>query len=677
MAVPSPSPTSTPDAEATIAAKVQSTVEAMAPSPTSTPVPTPTPTSTPTPAPTITPTPTPTDTPTPTPTNTPTPTPTNTPTPTPTNTPTPTPTNTPTSAPTNTPTPAPTNTPTPAPTNTPTPTPTNTPTPIPGDALSVADVVESVRAGVVRIAGTSGSGSGFVVDSDGYILTNEHVIAGQDRLTIVFDDGARLRARVVAYDSARDIALLKVDTTLSLIALPLAEEVREGEDVVALGYPLDLRDRMTATRGIVSAFRTFRGVAYVQTDAATNPGNSGGPLMNLSGEVVGMNTSVRREIQGRDFDAQGIGYAIKFDVLSSRLEILKSGVSSGPTSTPTPRATAPRAAFGPVSGSLEHDDDEFIPELDSRTDIVDSVVEATFIDTHSASGRAWSNGFLIRINSQRFHVVGISSDRQWFHYLRKGEPEDDQLVQEGSSANIRTGQDVENHIRVIAFGDTGWLFVNGGYEAELDLSGLVESGSVSLTGAWFTGHEHPGSSTRYADFTVRTLRRVYGPRDGSIEHDPDDGFIDTHRTSTSLADGIIEARFINPYSAQEGEWSSGFLFRYGPSGSNEFHALIVVDDGSWGHHLRTGDADSTQRLARETSPHISVSPLGSNHIRIISMGGEGWLFINGVYVDRLDLSGLLEAGDVSAVGSYFTGHGIAGKSTRFEEFTIWSAGDTR
>ena len=234
---------------------------------------------------------------------------------------------------------------------------------------------------------------------------------------------------------------------------------------------------MTTTRGIVSAFRTFGGVAYIQTDAAINPGNSGGPLLNLSGEVVGMNTSVRREIQGRDFDAQGIGYAIKFDVLSSRLEILKSGVSSGPTSTPTPRATAPRAAFGPVSGSLEHDDDEFIPQLDTMTNIVDSVVEATFIDTHSASGRAWSNGFLMRKSSPKFHLVVISSDRQWFHYLRKGEPEDDQLVQEGISSNIRTGQDAENHVRVIVSGDTGWLFVNGGYEAELDLSGLVESGS--------------------------------------------------------------------------------------------------------------------------------------------------------------------------------------------------------
>ena len=96
-----------------------------------------------------------------------------------------------------------------------------------------------------------------MVDSDGYILTNEHVIAGQDRLTIVFDDGARLRAQVVASDAARDIALLRVATTRQLTALPLATEVREGDEVVALGYPLDLRDRMTVTRGIVSAFRTF------------------------------------------------------------------------------------------------------------------------------------------------------------------------------------------------------------------------------------------------------------------------------------------------------------------------------------------------------------------------------------------------------------------------------------
>ena len=152
------------------------------------------------------------------------------------------------------------------------------------------------------------------------------------------------------------------------------------------------------------------------------------------------------------------------------------------------------------------------------------------------------------------------------------------------------------------------------------------------------------------------------PRSGAIDHDPDDGLIDTHRTLTSLSDGIIEARFFNPYSAQDGDWSSGFMFRQGAS--NEFHAVVVDDSGWWYHRLRTGDADSTQRLASRISSHISTSAFGSNHIRIIALGDEGWLFINGAYVDKLDLSGRLGSGIVSAVGSYFTGHGIAGKSTR-------------
>ena len=582
------------------------------------------------------------------------------------------------SPPTSTPTPrvpitVPTPTNTPSPTSSPTPAPMVSPTP--GAAQSIADVVERTRAGVVRIAGASGSGSGFVVDSAGHILTNEHVIEGAGRLAVVFDDGTRLTAQVVASDPARDIALLKVETTRRLTVLHLATSTREGEQVVALGYPLDLSDRITVTQGIVSSFRRFGDVDYVQTDAATNPGNSGGPLLNLRGEVVGMNTSVRREIQDREYDAQGIGFAIRYDVLSSRLPIMMSGASPAtpiPTHTPTPRVASPQSTFGPVSGSLEHDDDEFIPELDSRTNTVNLVVEATFIDTHSASGREWSTGFLIRQASQRFHVVVISSPgNYWSHYLRKGDPKDDQLVQDGISTNIRTGKNAENHVRVIALGNVGWLFVNGSYEAELDLSGLMESGSASLIGAWFEGDEHPGHSTSYSGFTVRTLRREYGPRDGSIDHDPESGLIDTQQTPTSLADGIIEARFFNPYSRQEGTWSSGFLFRDGTF--NEFHAVIIDHEGWWVHRLRTGNVESTQELAVGASTHISTSPSGSNHIRVIALGEEGWLFINGAYVEKLDLSGRLETGDVSAVGSYFTGDGIVGKSTRFEDFTIWSA----
>ena len=131
--------------------------------------------------------------------------------PSPTSTPSPTPTLTPTLTPT--PTVTPTHTPTP--TFTPAPTPTSTPIPTPTQvaSLSIADVVENTRDGVVRVVGPAGAGSGFVVDADGYILTNDHVIAGPGQLTVFFDHGARLTPQVIASDPARDIALLKVESS--------------------------------------------------------------------------------------------------------------------------------------------------------------------------------------------------------------------------------------------------------------------------------------------------------------------------------------------------------------------------------------------------------------------------------------------------------------------------------
>ena len=132
------------------------------------------------------------------------------------------------------------------------------------------------------------------------------------------------------------------------------------------------------------------------------------------------------------------------------------------------------------------------------------------------------------------------------------------MVRRDSSSAINTRGTATNHVRVVAAGGAGWLFVNDTYVAELDLSGLTASGSLRLLGAWFDGDETAGGVTPFQNFAVRPLGKVYGPTDGSIEH-ADDGFIDVHRTFTSMADGIIEARFFNPYSAQEGSWSSGFL----------------------------------------------------------------------------------------------------------------------
>ena len=188
--------------------------------------------------------------------------------------------------------------------------------PTPGERLSVADVVDKARPSVVRIVGSDGAGTGFVVDADGHIFTNYHVVEGQGRLTAVLHDGARLSAEIVAKDPARDIALLKVKTNRALTPLAFARSVREGEDVIALGYPLDLGRSMTITRGIVSAIRTISGVGFVQTDAAINPGNSGGPLLNDRGEVVGMNTFELR-------DAEGIGFAVSASVLKARMRVMR------------------------------------------------------------------------------------------------------------------------------------------------------------------------------------------------------------------------------------------------------------------------------------------------------------------------------------------------------------------
>ena len=459
-----------------------------------------------------------------------------------------------------------------------------------------------------------------------------------------------------------------------MTALPLATEVREGDDVVALGYPDNGCGHIDRDRGhSVRASAHLGNVAYVQTDAAINPGNSGGPLLNLSGEVVGMNTSILRAIQGQEFSAQGIGYAIRSNFLSTRFALMKSGGYSGPTAEPTQRPTTSQAAYGPADGSLEHDpDDGFIPTFDSDMNVADFVVDATFTTPHDLAGRNWSSGFLLRRTVQNeFHVVVVHKSGGWSHHYLRSDDSEYQSIQEHPSSNIRTGRDVENHVRVVASGDKGWLFINGIYEAELDLSGLTDSGSVGLIGAWFDEDELSGHTTPFSGFTVRPLERKYGPSDGAMDHDPESGLIDEHETLTLLVDGIVEARFFNPYSAREGPWSSGFLIR--SSGAEEFHAIVFTEAGWWYHDLRTGDADSTQELAEETSSNISTSPSGSNHIRIIALGGEGWLFINGYYVDKLDLSGWLEEGSVSAVASYYADDGIAGRSTRFEGLTIWSA----
>lgn len=161
-----------------------------------------------------------------------------------------------------------------------------------------------------------GQGSGFVISSDGLILTNNHVVKDATEVIVHFYNKKKVKAKVIGTDRHTDIALLKVDLdNLPTLKLANSKKVEVGEWVIALGSPFGLSHSLTA--GIVSATgRNSVGISnyenFIQTDAAINPGNSGGPLINLDGEVVGMNTA----IFSRSGGYMGIGFAIPSNMIS-------------------------------------------------------------------------------------------------------------------------------------------------------------------------------------------------------------------------------------------------------------------------------------------------------------------------------------------------------------------------
>jgi serine protease Do len=163
-------------------------------------------------------------------------------------------------------------------------------------------------------------GSGFVISADGLILTNNHVVDGVDRIRVVFGDGSEADAEVVGQDPKTDIALIRVAGERGLHPLPLgdSDEILPGDWVVAIGNPFGLDHTVTA--GIVSAKGRDIGHGpyddYIQTDAAMNPGNSGGPLLNMRGEVVGINTAINPE-------ANTIGFAVPINLAKEILPQLR------------------------------------------------------------------------------------------------------------------------------------------------------------------------------------------------------------------------------------------------------------------------------------------------------------------------------------------------------------------
>ena len=187
-------------------------------------------------------------------------------------------------------------------------------------ARTVQEVTASARGAVVRIETDVASGSGFVVDAGGLILTNNHVILNATRITVYLEDGTSYEGAVFGRDLVRDMAVVKIEAG-DLPTLKLADlgKISLGQPVLVLGYPLG-KDRLSVTSGLVSAidFDGGRNIRWVQTDSAINPGNSGGPLLNLQGEVIGIVTE-------KQSDAENIGFAASANSINLYLERLMDG----------------------------------------------------------------------------------------------------------------------------------------------------------------------------------------------------------------------------------------------------------------------------------------------------------------------------------------------------------------
>ena len=215
------------------------------------------------------------------------------------------------------------------------------------------DLIYGPRQRVVQQTET-GLGSGVIVSKEGYVLTNHHVIAGKEKVVCQMTDGRTVPAEIIGSDPATDIAVLKIEGPVPALGFADSDKVRVGQPVFAVGNPFGLQE--TVTQGIISAKgRSVRdsGVEFLQTDAAVNQGNSGGPLLNVRGEVIGINSAIYSANTGTWL---GISFAIPANVARQSMEsIIRTGrvqrQTLGVVTIPLTPALARQAGLRAVVGA--------------------------------------------------------------------------------------------------------------------------------------------------------------------------------------------------------------------------------------------------------------------------------------------------------------------------------------
>ena len=353
-------------------------------------------------------------------------------------------------------------------------------------------MVERVKPSVLKIVTNAGTGSGFIYNVNGQtagVITNRHVVEGATSIEAVYE-GSTYQAHHVSTDPVRDLAVIEVCCSRLFKSLRIGNygEAKLGTQVYALGFPLGL-DTLRVTAGLVSGFDYYSSVDehWIQTDAALNPGNSGGPLVLASGDVAGVNFGgLRYDSNGQPLE--GFGFAISartVDVALPGLErTLRTVMAPTPTvPAPTPTASSGAWSFNEDTVVLSHDEENGVIELyQVRDNVRDFFIGAFFEVPYGPEVGRWTVGFMFRNSDASGDWSNwrtyISSEGYWSLTLHDID---------GSFVHRNTG-DVsvlsiageQNGITLEVSGDRATFTVNGFEVSNLDLSGGPQSGYLDV-----------------------------------------------------------------------------------------------------------------------------------------------------------------------------------------------------
>ena len=536
--------------------------------------------------------------------------------------------------------------------------------------------MDRVKPSVLKIVTNAGTGSGFIYNVNGQtasVITNRHVVEGATSIHAVYE-GSTFQAQYVSTDPARDLAVIEVCCSRSFKPLVIGDysDAKLGSDVYALGYPLGL-DTVRVTAGVVSGldYLLAANEYWIQTDAALNPGNSGGPLVLADGEVIGVNTlGIRYSQGGRPLD--GVGFAISARTVDEALPGLEGTLSAvaapTPTAISTPRATPyPSGRFRQFQlddGAMPHENDGFIEEQQVSDDIRNFFVSADFEVPYSAQQGNWNFGFIFRNASNgNLSYVALTQDSNHAHYLRVDG--NYSIVNSGPVHNLSLSAGSINNVALIVIEDRGWLFVNFDYVTDLDLSGSQVDGALTIATGLLANSEVPGYSTQYSNVSAQELGLLSGPESGQLTKSGTR--IAGQFASLDTATGYARASFEVPINTDE--WSTGVLFR--TEEENDYLIFVVTAAREWSVQHATFSGDDWQQLEGGHSSAINFNDPVLNKLEVFFVGSVAMMYVNDVLLGTADISSVNTSGDVAvAYGIYANDLPSTGS---FENFEVWGS----